>query len=156
MSKVPAPANICLRISTRAAQICAEKFKGAGWSEKSIQAITPLAQEGRAGIRTTQKYIMHQEKGIRPFLMTWVQDRTLPMACKQGDGPHFRRGSHVGEPGFVDIPHVGRVWREQRWRHPGLQPKNFMRDSLHQAIQEFRPEIRKQMMDSILGKKKMS
>lgn len=156
MSKVPAPSSVCLQISTRAAQICAEKFKGAGWSQKSIQAITPLAQEGRAGIRTTQKYLMYQEKGIRPFLMTWVQDRTLPMACKQGDGPHFRRGSHVGEPGFVDIPHVGRVWREQRWRHPGLQPKNFMRDSLQQAIQEFRPEIRKQMMDMIQGKKKMS
>lgn len=154
MTKVVAPSQICLQISTRAAQICAEKFKGAGWSEKSIQALTPMAQEGLAGIKTTQKYIMYQERGIRPFLMTWVQDRTLPMACKSGDGPHFRRGSHVGEPGYVDIPHVGRVWRDQRWRHPGLKPKNFMRDSLSQAIQELQPEIRKAMMESLTGKRK--
>lgn len=154
--KISAPASLCLQISTRAAQICSEKMKSNNWSEKTIQALTPMAQQGLAGLRTTQekKYILHQERGIRPFLMTWVQDRTLPMACKQGDGPHFRRGGHVGEPGYVDIPHVGRVWREQRWRHPGLKPKNFLRDSLNQALQELRPELQRQMMQILTGRLK--
>ena len=153
--RVPVPAKVCAQISTRAQQICTEKMKGYGWSDKSIQAMTPLSQEGQVGIKTSLKYLMHQERGVRPFLMWWVQDRTLPMACKQGDGPHFKRGSHVGEPGWVDIPHQGRVWREQRWRYPGLQPKNFMRDSIMQAVKEMGPEIQKELMKALTGKAPM-
>lgn len=151
MTKVPAPANICMMISTRAAQLATEKMKGYGWSNKSLTALSPFPDEGQVGIKTSVRYLMRQEQGVKPFLMWWVQDRTLPMSCAQGDGPHFRRGSHVGEPGYVDIPHKGRVWREQRWKFPGLQPKNFMKDSIKQAIQDMRPQVQEQVMRSLRG-----
>jgi hypothetical protein len=145
--------NICTMISTRAAQLATEKIKGYGWSNKSITALSAFPDEGKVGIKTSVKYLMRQEQGVKPFLMWWVQDRTLPMACKQGDGPHFRRGSHVGEPGYVDIPHKGKVWREQRWKYPGLQPKNFMKDSIKQAVKEMRPQVQAGVMHSLRGGK---
>lgn len=151
MASIPAPSQICMMISTRAAQLATEQIKGYGWSSKSLTALTPFPGEGQVGIKTSVKYLMHQEQGVKPFLMWWVQDRTIPMACGQGDGPHFRRGSHVGEPGMVDIPHKGKVWREQRWKYPGLQPKNFMKDSIKRAIKEMRPEVQEQVMRSLRG-----
>jgi hypothetical protein len=134
MSKQPIPMVLAQKISNDAVTYARQSMQGYGWSDKSIQAIEAMPQEGRVGIRTSQKYLMFQERGIESFLMHWVNGRTIPMSCKQGDGPHFRRGGHVGEPGYVDIPHVGKVWRDQRWKHPGLQPKNFMRSGLEQAI----------------------
>lgn len=153
MTRVPAPASLCAQVSQRAAQLAQQTVKGYGWSNKAISAIVPLPGDGKVGLRTTEKYLMHQDRGISPFLMTWVQGRTVPMGCKRGDGPHFRRGSHVGEPGWVNIPHVGRVYRQQRWRHPGLKPKNFLENSLQQALYDLQPTARQQLIDMLAGKK---
>ena len=150
--RVPIPTKIALKISNEAVTNARATMGGYGWSEKSMQALQPLAEDGKVGIRTSQKYLMHQERGIKPFLMTWVNGRTLPMGCKMGDGPHFRRGGHVGEPGYVNIPHVGQVWRNERWKHPGLQPRNFMRDGLNHAIEANRPVI-KQWLQSLVGQR---
>jgi len=153
MAKVPAPARICSMISNRAAQLATEKIKGYGWSNKSIGALTAFPGEGQVGLKTSVKYLMNQEQGVKPFLMWWVQDRTVPMSCKGGDGPHFRRGSHVGESGYVNIPHRGEVWRDQKWRFPGLEPKNFMKDSIKEAIKEMRPQVQQQVMLALKGGK---
>lgn len=67
---------------------------------------------------------------------------TIPIGCKQGDGPHFRRGGHVGEPGYVNIPHRGQVWRDQRWLNPGIQGRGFMQAALQRAIAENQPMIK--------------
>lgn len=125
-----------MKISQDAVRNARQEMKGYGWSDRALQAIQPMPGEGIVGIKTTLKYLMYQEKGTKPFLMWWVQGRTIPMSCGQGDGPHFRRGSGVGQPGFVDIPHVGRVWREQKWRHPGIKGKGFMQAGLDKAIKE--------------------
>lgn len=139
--KVPIPRQLAQKISEDAVANARNLMGGYGWSDQALQALQPMPGEGVVGIKTTLKYLMYQEKGIQPFLMWWVAGRTIPLGCKQGDGPHFRRGGHVGEPGYVDIPHVGQVWRDQRWRHPGLAPRNFMRDGLTQAIAANQPAI---------------
>lgn len=141
--RVPIPQSLALKISTDAVKFAREQMHGYGWSDQALQALQPMPGEGTVGIRTTLKYLMYQEKGTKPFLMWWVQGRTIPMGCKQGDGPHFRRGSNVGTPGYVDIPHVGRVWRDQRWRHPGVKGRGFMQKGLQQAIDANRAEIQK-------------
>lgn len=141
MTKVPIPAQLAQKISNDAVRHAREQMKGYGWSDQSLQALTPMPGEGLVGIKTSLKYLMYQERGTRPFLMWWVNGRTIPLSCKQGDGPHFRRGGHVGEPGYVNIPHVGQVWRDKRWQHPGLQPRSFMQGGLAQAIEENQPLI---------------
>lgn len=152
--KVPIPNSLASKISQDAVKFARENMRGFGWSDKALQSIQPKPGSGQVGIQTTLKYLMYQEKGIQPFLMTWVDGRRIPLGCKQGDGPHFRRGGHVGEPGYVDIPHVGKVWRQQRWRHPGLKPKNFMRDGLHQAIQANQGLIHAYAQSIIKGNKR--
>jgi hypothetical protein len=148
--KVPIPKHLAQKISNDAVANARNRMEGYGWSEKSLQALQPMPGEGVVGIQTSEKYLMHQERGTRPFLMWWVNGRTIKMACAQGDGPHFRRGGHVGEPGMVDIPHVGQVFRQERWKHPGVKSRNFMADGLQQAITDNQPVI-KQWVRGLLG-----
>jgi hypothetical protein len=148
--KVPIPKHLAQKISNDAVTNARNQMKGYGWSDRSLQALQPMPSEGVVGIQTSLKYLMHQERGTRAFLMWWVNGRTIPMACKQGDGPHFRRGGHVGEPGMVDIPHVGQVFRQERWKHPGVKARNFMADGLQQAITDNEPTI-KQWVRGLLG-----
>jgi hypothetical protein len=141
--KVPIPMHLAQKISHDAVTNARNQMQNLGWSEKSLQALQPMPSEGVVGIQTSLKYLMHQERGIQPYLMHWVAGKTIPLACKQGDGPHFRRGGHVGEPGYVSIPHVGQVWRQERWKHPGIAPKSFMQQGLEQAIADNQPMIKK-------------
>lgn len=149
--KVPIPMELAQKISNDAVGYARNQMRTWNWSSKSLQAISPMPSEGNVGVKTSQKYLMYQERGIQPFLMHWVDNKTIPMKCKQGDGPHFRRGGHVGEPGYVDIPHVGKVWRAQRWHHPGLSPKNFMSGGLQQAIDANQSTINKWLAGLIKG-----
>lgn len=151
--RIPLPESICERLSMKAVQYAREDVVSRGWSNQAMGALNPYPGKGLVGIKTSAKYLMRQEQGIRPFLMTWVEGRTIPMGCKQGDGPHIRRGIKgvVGTPGYVDIPHRGRVWRDQRWRHPGLKPKNFMRDAIDRAIKEEKDSIQKELMEALKG-----
>jgi hypothetical protein len=142
MTKVPVPMTVATKISADAVRFARESMQGLGYSQRSLEAVVPYPGEGLVGIKTSQRYLMYQERGTRPYLMYWVQGRTISMGCKQGDGPHFRRGGHVGEPGFVDIPHVGKVWRDQRWRHPGIQGKGFLQAAVQRAVQENQPAIK--------------
>jgi hypothetical protein len=108
VSHIPLSEDLCRKISDKAVQHARQDLQGRGW--KSATHLVAYPALGRVGIKTSVKYLMYQESGIKPFLMTWVDGKTLPMKCAQGDGPHFRRGGHVGEPGMVDIPHRGKVF----------------------------------------------
>jgi len=149
MTRVPIPAELAAPICDRAAQLCREDVMGRGW--RTSGAIQPFPDTGQVGLRTTVRYLMFQNEGIRPFIMWWVEGRVIPLSCKQGDGPHIRTGKGPGTPGYVDIPHQGRVWRDQKWRHPGLKPKRFMQSSITQAVRESRPQIQQYLMRVISG-----
>lgn len=149
MTRVPAPIELTQKISDRATRNARENLRGRGW--KSSGALKPYADEGVVGISSTVNYLLIQNRGFSPFVMWWVKNRTLPLACKQGDGPHFRNGAKVGTPGWVDIPHRGRVWRDQRWKHPGLKPKRFMEKSIYQALKDSRMDIQRAAMNSLRG-----
>jgi hypothetical protein len=155
--RYPVPDDLSRQIADRAARYCRENLAGRGWSDRSTGAVQPAGRAGEVGLRTTAGHLMYQNSGIRPFLMRWVEGRVVPMGCSQGDGPHFRRGGHVGEPGWVDIPHVigpgpgGKTWRDQRWRYPGLEPKRFFEDSISRAVRDSRPEIRRYIVGMMRG-----
>lgn len=154
MTKVPVPMSLATKISNDAVRYAREQMASYGWSNKSVEALHPYPGEGMVGIKTSERYLMYQERGIKPFLMTWVQGRTLPMGCKGGDGPHFRRGGHVGEPGYVNIPHLGQVWRDQKWRHPGIQGRGFMQAGLQKAIEQNQGLIKQYANNIIKGGRK--
>lgn len=149
MTRVAAPAAIGKIIAERAVKSARQDIKGRGW--RSSGALQPTYADGQVGIRSTMKHLLYQNKGINSFLMYWVEGRSIPLACKQGDGPHIRKGREVGKPGWVDIPHKGRVFRQQKWRHPGLKPKRFLERALSQAIRDSRNDIRATVMASLKG-----
>ena len=149
MVHIAIPADLARHITDRAVQNCRQDLSGRGW--KSSRALAPKTGEGLVGIQTSARYLMFQEQGIRPFLMRWVEGRTLPLGCSQGDGPHFRKGSHVGEPGYVTLPHGGKVWRQARWRHPGIRANRFMQSAIKKGIEESKTEIRQEVMRALRG-----
>lgn len=151
MTHIPLPSAICGRIAMKAVQYAREDILSRGWSNRSLSAMNPYMGEGLVGIKTSAKHLMYQDQGVRPFLMKWVEGRTIGMPCSQGDGPHFRRGKDVGKPGYVDIPHRGRVWRDQKWRFPGLKPKHFMEEAISRAIKEEQISIQSEMMQILKG-----
>lgn len=152
MTLVPAPAQLCQALAQEAARNARQDVKGRGW--RSSGALQPTYAQGEVGIRSTMKHLLYQNSGVKSFLMYWVEGRTVPMSCKQGDGPHFAHAKPgtVGTPGFVNIPHRGKVWRDQRWRYPGLKPKRFVETAITKAIKENKQMIRGEIMDSITGK----
>jgi hypothetical protein len=149
MSHAPLPAELSTLICDRAVQIAREDIMSRGW--RTSGALMPFDAEGQVGLRTTVRYLMFQNEGIKPFVMHWVEGRTIPMACNQGDGPHLRTGKGPGTPGWVDIPHKGKTWRDQKWRHPGLKPKRFMQSAIQQAVKESRKDIKSYLMKVISG-----
>ena len=151
MARIAAPADITEVIATKAVQKAREDLNRRGW--KSASALRPYSTTGKAGITSTVNYLLRQNEGFGPFVMWWVKNRTVPLGCPIGDGPHIRFGNPnaVGEPGYVDIPHKGKVWRQKRWQHPGLKPKRFMEKAISAAIKESRSEIKKSVMTSLRG-----
>jgi hypothetical protein len=151
MARIPLPEDLARKISDKAVQFARQEMQGKGWT--SARSLVAFAKVGQVGIKTSVNYLMFQESGTRPFLMKWVEGRTLPLGCKQGDGPHFRHAGQgvVGTPGYVTIPHRGRVWRQQRWRHPGIKASNIMHNSIRRAIEECRSDLHNDIKRAIRG-----
>lgn len=151
MTRVPLPADVNRLIARKAVVNARSDLFRRGW--KSASSMQPLYEDGRVGISSTVRHILIQNRGFGPFVMWWVKNRTVPMGCAQGDGPHFRFGNpdSVGTAGYVNIPHKGRVFRPIRWRHPGLKPKRFMESSIQSAIRDSKPDIRRVVMKSLRG-----
>lgn len=151
MARVPLPADTTQIIARRALIAARSDLYRRGW--KSASSLMPISDDGAVGISSTVNYLLIQNRGFGPFVMWWVKNRTVPIGCAQGDGPHFRFGNpdSVGTAGYVDIPHKGRVFKPIRWRHPGLKPKRFMESSIQGAIKSSRQDIRKAVMRSLRG-----
>lgn len=149
MTRVPLPAELSNPICDQAAQLCREDILGRGW--RTSGAIQPFPGEGQVGLRTTVKYILYQNQGIQPFIMFDLEGRTVPLKCKQGDGPHYRTVKGAGQPGWTYPTHGSKTWRDQKWRHPGLKPKKFMQSSITSAVNQNRPQIQQYLMRVISG-----
>jgi hypothetical protein len=152
MARVPLPVAVSEMIARKAVANARNDLFRRGW--KSASAMHPYSRPGRIGINSTVKYLLIQNEGFKPFVMWWVKNRTVPLGCAQGDGPHFRFGNpdSVGTPGYVQLPHqTTPTWRPKRWQHPGLKPKRFMEGAISQAIRDSKREIRDTVMSSLKG-----
>src|SRR5690606_29489640 len=111
-----------------------------GWSPTSINSLTAFSEEGLVGIRTTVKHLHYQNAGTKPRVMWELEGKIVPLPS----GPIL--ATRVGQPGWgyqdrynkQRYPHTGRIWREQRWRHPGIDKTHFMQRSIYRAIKDAR------------------
>jgi len=121
------------------------KFWGARWRLNAIWG------RGYYGISWSDSYVWFQNKGISAFTMNSLKGKTIPMWVTDEDGSLraknpkieqrtrddgtqqvliFRRASRPGAPGRISkrAPN-GQIAKGNvgvKWRHPGLDPKNFL------------------------------
>lgn len=107
-----------------------------------MQGLIPVGKYGKAGIRSHYKHLMYQEKGTKPRIMYELEGKTIPI--RGPNGVRFVKVTDVGKPGIVTLPGGVKEYRAQKWRHPGIKPTNFMKDSLYQARKDLRRELIKE------------
>lgn len=153
MTSIPLPLELCELISQRAAQRAREGIRRRNWSARAQASIHPAARPGVVAIKTDLYYLKFQERGIKPFLMTSLEGKVVPIR-----GQLFYV-SGVGLPGMgyqdrknkTRYPHTGPIWRAQRWRHPGIDPERFMENAIRQARFETKPEVRRRLIQALKG-----
>ena len=149
--KVPVPESVAREIADVAVRRARENFVRRGWSPQAQNSLSPVFGDGVVGIRTDLKYLNFQNRGIRSFVMWWAEGRIIPLP----EGPV--RAVGVGQPGFVKVPskvYPGvkvSVWRDQKWRHPGLKPKRFFENAISQAILEATPTLQERTLKALAG-----
>lgn len=154
--KVPVPRELTEEIAHNATRLAREAVQRRGWSPQSASSFLPVFEEGLIGVRTPIKHLHYQNAGTKPFVMWWAEGRVIPLPS----GPILATG--VGQPGWgyqdrkdkKAFPHTGKIWRQQRWRHPGLQDQRFMEHSLRGAIRAAKPELQKRTMEILAGRAK--
>src|SRR5690349_21089041 len=115
-------------MSETAVQRAREYGDRRGW--RGTRYLEPVVAKGTVGIKVTRQYLMYQNDGIRPFLMTSLEGKVVPLK----GGP--RRVKGVGQPGWVTLPGGVRVFRQQKWRHPGIKPTHFIEEAIEYAIKK--------------------
>lgn len=100
------------------------------------------------GIVDDYEYLVYQDKGFATFVMSSLKGKTVPMII---NGQRvFRRASRIGKfrSGRTDYWRRGLdgeliASNEQRrsWVHPGLPPKDFLRDGVEAAARECASDI---------------
>lgn len=145
--KIPLPESVARQISDKAVAKAREDMHQRGWT--SMKAVLPKSSEGVVGLRTTLKYLMYQDRGTKPRLMKELEGKVIPI--HDDSGLHFVRAKGVGQPGYVTLPGGVKVWRQQKWRHPGIQPKYFFENAISSAINESRDLIQQAIMKTLVG-----
>ena len=152
--RVPVPREIAKDIAADAARLAREYAQGQQWSATSINSFMPVFDEGLIGIRTPLKHLHYQNAGTKPFVMWWAEGRIIPLPS----GPIL--ATRVGEEGwgFQDrknkkrYPHTGKIWREQRWRHPGIDKTHFMQRAIKRAIKDAQPTLHQRTLEILAGR----
>lgn len=102
-----------------------------GWDMSSIHS---RVVDGEIKVYPGEKrYLKFVDKGTKPFLMYALQGKVIPI------NGSFRYVTDVGLPGYTHFNHNGipfKRWRDQKWRHPGIKPQNFVRDARRVAEDE--------------------
>lgn len=81
--------------------------------------------------------------------MSSLEGRRIPI------GERIVTVKDVGKPGFVRIPREGKpdkvIWRNQKWRHPGIKPANVMGPAISRALLEDKQKVKEEIVRRING-----
>ncbi|HEY6020558.1 MAG TPA: hypothetical protein VIY48_11915 [Candidatus Paceibacterota bacterium] len=111
-----------------------------GWH--ATRYLEPVVAKGTVGIKIARQYmyLLYQNDGTRPRVMYELEGKFIPM--KSGG----RRAKGVGQPGWVTLPGGVRVFRQQKWRHPGIKPTHFLEEAIEFAIKKNKKSLQDWMM----------
>jgi len=155
---IPVPPEVAHAISLRAAEIVRQTApRGPSNSRALVRATW---QKGQIGVHIPPQaaHLIYLDQGIKPFLMTHLEGKTIPI--RQPDGSiAFRRVKGVGTPKILSRDENGAiVTGKLKWAYPGVEPMNFIQPAIQQAISEWIQSIMKtpgaqsdQMMTMLQG-----
>jgi hypothetical protein len=132
------PRSQAQKISEIAVQRAREYGDRRGW--KGTRYLEPLVQKGTVGIKVTRHYLMYQNDGTKPRVMYELEGKTIPM--KSG----MRKAKGVGQPGWVTLPGGVRVFRQQKWKHPGIKPTHFLEEAIQFAMKKKKQDTKNWLM----------
>lgn len=135
------PRSQSRKMSEIAVQRAREYGDRRGW--KGTRYLEPVVAKGTVGIKVTRHYLMYQNYGFKPFLMTSLEGKYVPM---KGGG---RVAKGVGQPGWVTLPGGVRVFRQQKWRHPGIKPTHFLEEAIQFAIKKNKQDTKNWLMSIV-------
>lgn len=130
MALIPASvASEIARIAVEVARDTAPRDTGSG-----AMALQPISSDGYVGI-SGPEYMIIQDTGFEGFDLVGLAGLTIPIRTPSG-GIVFRTaaGDKIGMAGLVTRNEKGVVITKRQWYHPGLAPKNFIRNSVQEAI----------------------
>ena len=134
------PPEVTHQISMRAAEIVRRNApKGPHNSRMKVRATN---QKGQIGVYfpPDTMHLMMLDKGIKPFIMKNLEGKTIPI--RTPGGVIFRRAKNVGGRQVIARDEKGNIaFSKIRWRHPGVQPMNFIQPAMEQAIREWRQSV---------------
>lgn len=135
--RFPLPRSINRKMAETAVRHAREYGQRRGW--RATNRLEPFSQVGRFGIKVApgDEYLFVQNFGMQPRLMIELEGKVIPM----GNG-QFRIAKGVGQPGYVTLPGGVRVWRQQKWRHPGIRPTHFLNDAMDFAVRKHKQELK--------------
>lgn len=132
------PQSQSRKMSETAVQRAREYGDRRGW--KGTRYLEPAADKGKVGIKVTRQYLLYQNDGTKPRVMYELEGKFVPM---KGGG---RRAKGVGQPGWVTLPGGVRVFRQQKWRHPGIKPTHFLEEALVYAVKKNKKNLKDWML----------
>lgn len=126
------------KMSEAAVQRAREYGDRRGW--RGTRYLEPLVEKGTVGIKVTRTYLLYQNYGTKPRVMYELEGKRVPM--KSG----IRTARGVGQPGWVILPSGIRVFRQQKWRHPGIRPTHFLEEAIRFAIKRNKRDVKDWLM----------
>lgn len=145
----PASATVARTIAESAVALAKQYGHMRGW--KGTERLQPAWGKGWVGIVTRDApHLLYQEYGTKARIMWEVQGKTIPI--RDSTGLHFVTATDVGQPGWAHMPDGRIIWREQKWRHPGIKPTNFMNLALQDSIRINKQEIKREFVSSLVNR----
>ena len=141
------PESITQIVAQTAVQLAKSYGNMRGW--RGTEQLMPIWGRGWAGVHSPHKYLFYQNFGTKPRVMWELEGKTIPI--RDASGVHFVLAKEVGQPGWVRIPGRGMVWREQKWKHPGIKPTRFMDNAMQRAIRLHKTELQKNFVRGVVN-----
>lgn len=131
------PARFAHEISLRAAEL-ARQYAPRG-PRNSRSKIRATSATGKVGVYVPPgaEHLLFLDRGISPFIMYGLEGKTIPIRNPDGS-ISFRKAVGVGKTRISARNNKGQiVSSEKKWKHPGIQPMNFLEKALNQAVKEW-------------------
>lgn len=136
------PRALCRQIAWLAVFYAKQYMLTRNWQGGDM--LRPVWRSNTVGIQIPPAlfYLNFQNEGTRPFIPWSLEGKTIPIPAGQ-----FRKAVGVGSPGWIRDWRPGmywhEIWREEKWKNPGIKATWFIDRAIGQALGRYEKELKK-------------